>query len=177
MSADDQLRAAYMVLGLLQPEEEAAARQEAIDDPSFGALAASWAERLDSADPATDAPAPDGLWDRISDRIDDTISAPQTQTLRREDGVWETLAPGLQRKVVHADRAAGTVSYLVRMRAGAILPVHIHERDEQCVIVEGQLQIGDRSFSAGDFHLAHAGGEHVPIKAVTDSLFFIHGAL
>ncbi|MDJ0626676.1 MAG: cupin domain-containing protein [Rhodobacter sp.] len=177
MTEDDHLRAALMTLGLLDPADEADARRQEADDPGFAALAAHWAERFDAADPVEPQAPSAGLWDRISDRVDDAISAPETHTHRRDAGIWEPLGPGIERKVVHTDRAAGTLSYFVRMQGGATLPIHTHEMDEQCILLEGRLRIGDLVFEPGDFQLAHAGGKHVPIHAQTDCLFFIHGAL
>ncbi len=117
------------------------------------------------------------LWDRIEARISQGETAPGTETVGPEDGVWEALAPGIERKVVQIDRGAGLQSYFVRMRAGSVFPSHQHGADEHCVILEGRLEIGGHSHGAGTYHLARQGHPHVPITAQTDALFFIRGAL
>ncbi len=173
----DDILAAEHVLGLLGPEAEAIAVKRAAEDPDFAGRVAFWSDRLDVADPAEAAAAPDSLFDAIEQAIGTVDAAPGTRTLLPGDGVWEALGPGIERRLLHVDRADGTQSYFVRMQAGASLPLHSHRRTEQCVVLKGRLRIGDGEFGAGSFHLGFAGNQHSPIHAVTDAEFFIHGEL
>ena len=127
--------------------------------------------------PSSDAALSPALWDRIVERIEQEHLAPGTTTMTRDEGAWEPLAPGVERKVVHVDAVAGRQSFFVRMRAGAVLPAHEHRADEHCAILEGELEIGGAVYGAGTFHFAEQGVPHVPITARTDAVFFIHGAL
>lgn len=125
---------------------------------------------------ATDRP-PAGLWDRIETRIGRDAAAPGTRTVVADEGVWERIAPGIDRKVVYVDRETGTQSYFVRMRKGAILPGHEHGASEHCVVLEGSLEIGGAVFGKGTYHFAQEGFPHGSIAARSDAQFFIQGAL
>lgn len=174
---EDDLLAAQHILGLLGPEDEERAAARVAAEPDFAARTTVWAGRLDALDAPVEEVASETLWEKIERAVDDTGSAPGTRTLRSDDGIWETLGPGIQRRLLYVDRTAGTQSYYIRMKEGAVMPLHSHDRTEECVILKGRLRIGDSEFAEGDFHLGFAGEDHQPITAVTESLFFIHGAL
>lgn len=122
-------------------------------------------------------PLRDDLFDKILCKIDQQETAPGTSTVPMSEGVWENIAPGIERKIVYVNRSEGVQSYFVRMQAGATLQEHDHDADEQCVILQGQLEIGGVVFDAGTYHLARRGIPHVQITAHSDAIFFIHGAL
>jgi ChrR Cupin-like domain len=69
------------------------------------------------------------------------------------------------------------VSMLVRFEAGAGVPDHGHEIDEDCLVLEGEMFLGDILLRAGDYQLAPAGGTHFGETTDTGVLFFFHGAL
>lgn len=99
---------------------------------------------------------------------------PQHLTVQAGDGVWQPLGPGVQLKLLHA---AGDVwSYLLKLDAGAQLPTHRHPVDEECVVLEGLVQVGELRVAAGGFHLGRKDVLHAPITAVQASLLFLRGA-
>lgn len=49
------------------------------------------------------------------------------------------------------DKAAQRITALVRMAPGSILPGHAHAEGEQCVVLHGDLSIGDRALRAGEY--------------------------
>ncbi len=177
MTENDDILAAEHVLGLLTGQDEAVAVARAQNDPVFRQRVVFWEQVFEGAEPEDDSAAPDSLWQKISAAIDDINTAPGTRTLRQTNAVWETIAPGIQRRSLLIDRAQGTHSYYVRMRKGAVLPSHAHDMTEQCVVLEGELSIGGTRFGKGDFHVADPGHVHSEIKAETDAVFFIFGAL
>lgn len=177
MNEKDHLLAAQHILGLLGPKEQERANRRLATEPDFAARAADWTTWLDALDAPVEKAPSEALWQKIEHAIDDTRSAPGTRTLRSDDGVWEALGRGIERRLLHVDRAAGTQSYYVRMREGAVLPLHAHSGTEQCIVLKGRLRIGEAEFDQGDFHLGFEGENHGPITAVTEALFFIHGAL
>jgi anti-sigma factor ChrR (cupin superfamily) len=129
---------------------------------------------LQRADDA--APSPD-LWAKIAAKIDQDEAAPGTATITAGEGVWERVAPGVDRKVVHVDRTGGIQSYFVRMTEGAVMPGHEHHADEHCVVMQGELEIGGAIYAGGTYHFAGRGIPHLPIIARSDALLFIHGEL
>ncbi len=153
------------VLGLAEPGEEISQEVQFLEQALLPLHGAS-----------SEAPAPD-LWDRIETAIDREDAAPGSRTIASDEGVWEQFAPGIERKVVHVDRAAGTQAYFVRMAKGAILPGHDHASDEHCVVLDGALEIGGDVFGKGTYHFVRDGMPHGPIRALSDTHFFIQGAL
>lgn len=98
----------------------------------------------------------------------------QHLTVRAEDGAWQPFGPGLTLKVLHEQ--GGTMSYLVRLAPGAALPPHRHPVDEECVVLEGMLRIGELEVGAGGFHLGRQDVLHMPIVSEHGALIFLRGA-
>ena len=64
-------------------------------------------------------------------------------------------------------------SILLRMAPGSSLPAHFHEDDEECVVLEGRVRIGDVRVSAGDYHLALSGSRHGELQSDSGALLFL----
>ncbi len=102
------------------------------------------------------------LRDRVMQRVDDDI-AKATQsflTVHSDDGLWIEIAPKIKKKVLYANPETGDESYLLRAEPGAEAPSHVHEHDEYCLVLEGELSFDEIYLKAGDFHFAPAGSEH-----------------
>jgi anti-sigma factor ChrR (cupin superfamily) len=99
---------------------------------------------------------------------------PQHLTVQPGDGRWQPFGAGVQLKLLHA---AGDIwSYLLKLERGAQLPTHRHPVDEECVVLEGAVQIGELRLAAGGFHLGRKDVLHAPITAVEPALLFLRGA-
>ncbi|MBV5293445.1 MAG: cupin domain-containing protein [Curvibacter lanceolatus] len=100
--------------------------------------------------------------------------APQTQV---EPGLsaWIASGPGVQVCLLSGD--AQVVSMLVRFEAGAGVNDHHHALDEDCLVLEGEMFLGDMLLQPGDYQLAPAGGGHFGEFSDVGVLFFFHGAL
>jgi anti-sigma factor ChrR (cupin superfamily) len=107
--------------------------------------------------------------------------ASANESAARRCGAW--LAPGTW---VHSRAGvqalplavqANVVSMLVRFEAGAGVPDHGHALDEDCLLLQGEMFLGDILLRAGDYQLAPAGGTHFGETSETGALFFFHGAL
>lgn len=99
---------------------------------------------------------------------------PQHRTVQAHEGAWQPFGPGVQLKLLHA--AGDTWSYLLKLEQGAQLPTHRHPVDEECVVLEGMVQIGELRVGAGGFHLGLKDVLHAPITAVEPALLFLRGA-
>lgn len=95
-------------------------------------------------------------------------------TVRAEEGYWQTLAPGVTMKTLHDD--GNSHSFLVRLEAGAVLPSHPHEVDEECLVLEGEMHLGDLHFRAGDHHIARAGSMHGRVTSPRGGLMYVRSA-
>ena len=98
-------------------------------------------------------------------------------TVREHEGEWWTLAPGAEIKMLFVDRDAGCQSFLLRLAPGCQLPTHDHGALEECLLLEGDMLIGDRQYFKGDYHAALAGSRHASISSRNGGLVFIRSEL
>jgi hypothetical protein len=89
------------------------------------------------------------------------------------EGIWVAMLPGIEMKLLRED--ADTRSYLLRMAAGACLPGHGHSQDEECMVLEGDVWLGDTHAHAGDYHLARGGLAHAELHSDGGCLLFLRG--
>lgn len=94
-------------------------------------------------------------------------------TARERDAVWEDYAPGIRRRVLW--QADGAVAYIARAVNGAAVPSHGHHRDEESLMLDGDLFLGDILIRAGDVQLAPAGLVHDTVQAGSDCMVYIRG--
>lgn len=74
---------------------------------------------------------------------------------------WEkTRFPGVEAKVLLADRATGVTTALMKFAPGARLPDHEHIMIEQTWVIEGSLVCGEGECKAGEFVWRPAGSRH-----------------
>ncbi|MGL4231354.1 MAG: cupin domain-containing protein [Casimicrobium sp.] len=141
----------------------------ALDDDIVHALAAAHAPDI----------ASQRLVNRVRSRVMRTIaeqSIAQHSTIHAHENTWQTFLDKIEFKLLnHVD---GVASYLLRMQPGAVLPAHRHPIDEECVVLEGELRIGDQLIlKAGGFHLAKKDIPHADISTDTGALIFLRGAM
>ena len=100
-------------------------------------------------------------------------------TQRENDGEWIEAMQGAHYKILHDDGNGrdGLLSYLIRLEAGTELTGHSHPFDEECLMLEGDLTLGDLTLFKGDFHFAAAGLSHAHISTKNGCTAFIRGAL
>jgi anti-sigma factor ChrR (cupin superfamily) len=88
------------------------------------------------------------------------------------------MSPGVTYTILFDDPVTKRRSMLVRALPGATYETHFHdEGHEECLILEGDLVMGDLKLLAGDFHLAAKGTLHPPATTVSGCLLHISTAL
>lgn len=92
-------------------------------------------------------------------------------TVHRAEGEWRTLAPRVSEK--RLVERAGVYACLIRMEKGGWLPPHDHPTAEECVVLEGEVWLGDVHCRAGDFHLAPAGLRHGALRTDEGCLLYV----
>jgi len=100
---------------------------------------------------------------------------PQLDTIHSADGQWKPFLPKVAIKVLR--REAGIQAYLLRLDPGGVLLPHEHTEDEECIVLEGEVRIGDIVASQGDYHLAPKGVDHGAIVSDQGALLFLRGAI
>ncbi|MCG2594609.1 cupin domain-containing protein [Ramlibacter sp. XY19] len=123
-------------------------------------------------------PVDDSLIQRVRRRVLDRVAhdvVAQHLTVRGGAEGWQPFLPGIRCKVLYEQ--AGTLSYLLELAPGAVLPGHRHSQDEECLVLRGRLRIGDQLVvEEGDFHVGLAGVLHAPITTDAGALIFLRGA-
>jgi hypothetical protein len=88
---------------------------------------------------------------------------------------WEPLSEGVE---IRGLRCVGdVVSTLARIAPGAAVVDHGHGLDEDCMMLQGDLFLGDILLRENDYQMAPAGGTHVNSMSDTGALFYFHGRM
>ncbi|MFM2397912.1 MAG: hypothetical protein RL341_69 [Pseudomonadota bacterium] len=95
-------------------------------------------------------------------------------TVQKSEEAWHNFLAGIQIKVLN--ETGGIMSYLLRLAPGAVIPPHHHPVDEECIVLEGDLLIGDLLVPAGGFHMARKGVPHARITTTTGATIYLRGA-
>jgi len=74
---------------------------------------------------------------------------------------WKQLpVPGAWIKLLSIERERGYAVLLGKLEPGVRYPAHVNVGPEDLYVLTGDLQVGDRTMLAGDFHHADAGSLH-----------------
>jgi carbon storage regulator len=95
-----------------------------------------------------------------------------TTTTRAQEGTWHDYAAGVQIKILHQEPMVSSMTCLVRMAPGSVVPVHDHAQEEHCLVLEGEASIGEHVLYAGDWHVALPGSTHHNFASRTGCLLF-----
>lgn len=138
---------------------DAAAAEDAL---RYREAAVSIAESLEPVHPPPSVKASILAAVRGPQALDESAPAAElSRTLRVNEGEWKTLGvPGVRLKRLSADRERKTVTILLQIDAGTVLPAHDHHGAEDSFVVSGSCRIGSVALSKGDFHHVDAGAHH-----------------
>ncbi len=93
-------------------------------------------------------------------------------TIHSGEGPWISVAPLVDMKVLRQD--GDSASFLLRVQPGGQLPDHVHLEEEECLVLEGSLLLGEGvMLRAGDYHRAPKGSPHGPASTKTGVLLFL----
>ena len=104
-------------------------------------------------------------------------SQPSFLTIRAGQGEWIKIAPLVEMKLLYKDNIQQCRTFLLRMQPGASLPAHDHPANEECMVLEGEVMLGDVVARAGDYHLAPKGLPHGAITSKTGALLFLRAGI
>lgn len=100
----------------------------------------------------------------IGQRVDDAMG-----------GAWSGNGLGMELRPLA--QTGAVASMLIRLAPGGVAPDHAHPIAEDCMMIEGELFLGDILLRAMDYQLAPTEARHCSISSDTGALFFVHGAL
>lgn len=92
-------------------------------------------------------------------------------------GDWKRIDEFMEIKTLHHDEAARMVSFLVRAQPGASMPAHVHHAMEECLVLEGEFALGERTLYPGDFELGRTGEQHPVATTRTGVVVYLRGAV
>jgi anti-sigma factor ChrR (cupin superfamily) len=90
---------------------------------------------------------------------------------------WKQVGPDMQVRTLYYDEAARMVSFLLRVQPGASMPAHVHHAIEECLVLEGEFDLGERTLRVGDFEFGQVGQEHPIATTRLGVLVYIRGAV
>lgn len=114
---------------------------------------------------------------RIRARVDAAIAEAPVSTHRAADGGWIRRGPHIQIKLVRRDPVDGLCSFLLRLAPEGYIEAHAHRRTEECVIVEGEVEVDGVRLGAGDYQVLGAGTRHSRIYSKHGALLFLRAEL
>lgn len=97
--------------------------------------------------------------------------------VRQAEGEWRPVLPGITKKTLFVNQPEATETFLLRLEPGASLAAHGHNSTEECLVLEGEITIGRARFGVGDYQVALADIQHLPIISDKGALLFIRGEL
>jgi len=104
-------------------------------------------------------------------RIEQPADLDDFLTVHRDQGEWRRIAPRVfEKRLVDGP---GLRAFLLRMEQGASLPAHDHPTSEECVVLEGEVWLGDVHCHAGDYHRAPRGKPHGALHTDNGCLLYI----
>jgi quercetin dioxygenase-like cupin family protein len=101
----------------------------------------------------------------------------QTQTVRADTVDWISFSPNVWVKTLRRDVDRNLQMVLFRIEPGGIVPAHEHTREEECLVLEGEIFIGEHRVGAGDLHVAAAGAAHADITTRTGALVMVRSEI
>ena len=93
--------------------------------------------------------------------------------VRSNEGDWQSVVQGVHVKRLFADPVRDSVTMLIRMEPGSEWPAHRHAGDEECLVLEGDVQVGDVTLQAGDYQCARTSSIHDVTRTVNGCLLLI----
>ncbi len=111
----------------------------------------------------------------MRDRILRSTDNMAIEATHADEGQWRVLLPGVSVKILRADTLAGTQTALWQLDAGARIPTHSHVMEEECLILQGDLEHAGTRYAAGDFLYTRPGGHHEAIHTSHGAMLLIRG--
>ncbi len=97
------------------------------------------------------------------DETDDTLAEdPSAMVILRGDDIgWrETNVPGVRSRNLFVDRELNRVTLLLKLEPGVVFPDHEHPGVEECLILEGDLELAGKTLHRSDYIRIPKGGQH-----------------
>lgn len=166
--------AARYALGVADESEIKTAEALLETDPSFAGLVAQYQIIFDDLHQDTQPVLPPaGMWDRIEAAIASDQGEPKPRTVSPKDIAWQPIAPNLEQKILYENVQDGIRMVLYRAGPGAIVERHRNHVSEECLVLEGEIEIEGTPLKAGDMQIIMANTMHGPIVSRNSAIIYI----
>ncbi|XOV79736.1 MAG: cupin domain-containing protein [Aestuariibacter sp.] len=95
------------------------------------------------------------------------------KTIFSKNSEWQTLSKYISVKVLHQDVKNKIQIAIWKLQPGANIQSHQHMNDEECLVLEGTIRIGEHRLAAGDFHFMQKDSVHPPITTDDGALLYL----
>jgi len=102
------------------------------------------------------------------------FSGGSAQTVFSDGEGWQQLEAGVFKKELYSDGSMASCFY--RLEPGATVPGHRHLKDEECMMLSGEVFLGDILLRVGEYQLASADSLHGEAYTDVGALLFVRGA-
>lgn len=94
-----------------------------------------------------------------------------------DSGFDPTPSPGVTIRMLNIDRQRDQFSCLLRFEPGAVLHSHPHDGPEECIVLEGDLNVGGVRMRAGDYQRVEPGVDHIEQHSEGGALIYVTAPL
>lgn len=110
--------------------------------------------------------------DRIADPIaDDVLSM---VLLRAGEIEWQDLpTPGAKMRNLFIDKARGRATLLIKLEPGTAFPDHDHPDVEECLVLEGDLELGGKVMHRFDYMRIPKDGQHGTPRTINGCIVLV----
>jgi hypothetical protein len=86
---------------------------------------------------------------------------------------WQAFWPNVWVKVLRQDVHNNTQTALFRVLPGGVVPARAHTQDEECLVLEGEVFIGEHRIGQGDLHVAGPDSHYRDITTRTGAMLMV----
>ncbi|NJO12298.1 MAG: cupin domain-containing protein [Gammaproteobacteria bacterium] len=79
----------------------------------------------------------------------------------------------MELRVVRRDAQTQRQTVMFRLQPGAVVVAHGHTQEEECLVLEGEIEIAGHVLRKGDLHIARPGARHAPITTRTGAVLWV----
>lgn len=112
------------------------------------------------------------IWNKINSKIENVCPA-GGKTVFAKDGAWFYISDKIKIKILHQDFENQVQTSIWDLEPGAEIIAHEHTLEEECLVLEGTIEVGNHQLSVGDYHFMSAGSKHPKLSTKNGAKLFL----
>lgn len=146
-------------------------------DNAISAIAEDWQSLpLAITEMKMHSPSTMRVWQAVARRMgkNNTVLPKGIEAVYWDDGDWWQLSENVEVKSLFIDEEQNTECFLLRIAPNGVVEPHFHDGfNDECIVVEGVIIVGDVRFNVGDFHVARKGSVHPALHSDSGGILFV----